>query len=205
MLNFGATPASGHSSIGCPSSLSPTPRPSSGPSTERREPTSRRGSPTGASRSRYLGSNQGLRVNSRSIRSGCRPRQCSLSRAQDFQYFRVVRFDFHRARVPDDYWILEALPASIAWLFGCAVSGSRHGRRAAACARIATTFACRIRTGTSTRCSAIFGGCAPCWPLRAALGRRQRRFMPQLRIVITDAERPEPVESKAARKRTPTS
>ena len=27
---------------------------------------------------------------------------------QDFQYFRVGRFDFHRARAPDDYWILEA-------------------------------------------------------------------------------------------------
>ena len=27
---------------------------------------------------------------------------------QDFQYFRVVRFDFHLARAPDDYWILEA-------------------------------------------------------------------------------------------------
>ena len=41
---------------------------------------------------------------------------------QDFQYFRVGRFDFHRARAPDDYWILEALQASNAWLFGCAVS-----------------------------------------------------------------------------------
>jgi hypothetical protein len=41
---------------------------------------------------------------------------------QDFQYFRVVRFDFHLARAPDDYWILEALQASIAWLFGWAVS-----------------------------------------------------------------------------------
>jgi len=28
---------------------------------------------------------------------------------QDFQYFRVVRFDFHRARAPDDHWILESL------------------------------------------------------------------------------------------------
>jgi hypothetical protein len=41
---------------------------------------------------------------------------------QDFQYFRVVRLDFHRVRAPDDYWILEALQAPIAWLFGCAVS-----------------------------------------------------------------------------------
>jgi hypothetical protein len=40
---------------------------------------------------------------------------------QDFQYFRADRFDFHRVRAPDDYWILEA-QAPIAWLFGCAVS-----------------------------------------------------------------------------------
>jgi len=45
---------------------------------------------------------------------------------------------------------------------------SRHGRRAAACARIAAIFACRIRTGTSTSCSAVSGGCAPCWATRWA-------------------------------------
>jgi len=31
------------------------------------------------------------------------------------QYFVVGLFDFHRARAPDDYWILEALQAPIAW------------------------------------------------------------------------------------------
>jgi predicted RecB family nuclease len=34
-------------------------------------------------------------------------------------------------------------------------------QRAAACARIAATFACRIRTGTSTSSSAVSSGCAP--------------------------------------------
>ena len=48
-----------------------------------------------------------------------------------FQYFRVVCFDFHRARAPDDYWILEALQAPIAWFneeAGTKVQG--HGLRA---------------------------------------------------------------------------
>jgi hypothetical protein len=108
MLNFGATPASGHSSIGCPSSLSPiaTPRPSSGPSTECREPASRRAPPEARQGAATWARTRDLRVNTRSIRSGCRPRQCSLSRAQDFQYFRVVRFDFHRLepRTTTGYW-----------------------------------------------------------------------------------------------------
>jgi hypothetical protein len=70
-----------------------------------------------------------LRINRRSVGSGCRPRQGSLSGGQDFQYFRVGLFDFHRARAPDRLLDIGKLSASNAWLLGCAVSGSRHGRR----------------------------------------------------------------------------
>jgi hypothetical protein len=49
-------------------------------------------------------------------------------RGQDFQYFRVGFFDFHRARAPDRLLDIGRLSASNAWLFGCADSGSRHGR-----------------------------------------------------------------------------
>jgi hypothetical protein len=65
-----------------------------------------------------------LRINRRSVGSGCRPRQGSLSGGQDFQYFRVGLFDFHRARAPDRLLDIGKLSASNAWLFGCAVSGS---------------------------------------------------------------------------------
>jgi hypothetical protein len=56
------------------------------------------------------------------------------------QYFVVGLFDFHRARAPDRLLDIGKLFASNAWLFGCDISGSRHGRRAATCARIAATF-----------------------------------------------------------------
>jgi hypothetical protein len=41
---------------------------------------------------------------------------------QDFQYFRVGLFDFHRTRAPDRLLDIGKLSAANAWLFGCAVS-----------------------------------------------------------------------------------
>jgi hypothetical protein len=71
---------------------------------------------------------------------------------QDFQYFRVARFDFRLARAPDDYWILESLPPRMP---GCSAElfrRSRHGRRA-------VRFLRRSASGSA-------GSCGPCAPDR---------------------------------------
>jgi hypothetical protein len=64
---------------------------------------------------------RGLRINSRSIRSGCRPRQCSLcgsSASNNSQSVSSISTGLERRT---DYWILESFRPN-AGLFGCDVS-----------------------------------------------------------------------------------
>jgi hypothetical protein len=75
-----------------------------------------------------------LRINRRSVGSGCRTRQCSLSRVRTSNTFKSVSSISTGLERRIDYWILEASRLECLVARSVLFRRSRHRRRASACA-----------------------------------------------------------------------